>query len=148
MEIELGTALAAVEVSGVLIILLALLVRSFAALEMPLYHFEHLPAHNGFVGVFKNQYVVEAVLQPPFQLIGLGVGLKVDRISGIGLILQHLSHRPLRPVIGPAQIRVSRTTSRPLEVIHAGAGYLFLHARPWRAVQPKFSDWCLLRKNR
>ena len=94
VEIELGAALAAVEISCVFVYL-PLLVRPFATLEMPLYHFEHLSAHYGFVGILKNQHILRTVFQPPFQLVGFGIGLEVDRVADVGLVFQHLAYRPL-----------------------------------------------------
>ena len=67
---------------------------------MLLHRVEQLSADDSLMRVLENQPLFGRILQSFLQLVALGIGLEIHRISAIKLVGEHLANRRDRPAIG------------------------------------------------
>lgn len=72
-----------------------------AALVLPqfLYPRKDLFVDNGGLGIGENPLVLRGVMQPLFQIVGLGIGLEVHRTAGVFRTLQYPCNRLRTPLV-------------------------------------------------
>ena len=80
-----------------------------ATLVLPqlLYSCKNLFVDNGRLGIGKNPLVLWGVMQPFFQLVGLGIGLEVHRAAGVLWSLQYPRNRLGAPLVRFLRQRIS-----------------------------------------
>jgi len=94
-------------------------IGTLSACEVLLHRIKQLSADDCFMRVLENQSLFGRILQSFLQLIALGIGLEIDRISAIKLVGKHLANRRDRPTIGLVKVRISRPIACCSERIHA-----------------------------
>jgi len=96
MKVKFLTAFTAEEVTCILVHL-SLVVGAFATCKVLLHRVEQLSANDGFVCIAECQYLIGAILQTLFELVGFRIGLEVDRITAVNGIAENISDSGLRP---------------------------------------------------
>ena len=80
-----------------------------AALVLPqlLYPRKDLFIDNGRLGIGENPLVLRGIMQPFFQLVGLGIGLEIHRTAGVLWPLQNSRNRLGTPLVRLLRQRLS-----------------------------------------